>query len=203
MFIEKPATKTSITLRKLVHGFGINDSNYNTSKVINGKRVSCIMYSTWGNVIKRCYSASFRIKYPTYKDCTVCDEWLLFSSFKSWMKRQDCKGKQIDKDILHQGNKHYSPSTCIFVTPQINSLLLGSKAIRGDLQIGVSFNKEKGKYQSECKKNGKKVHLGRFNTPELAFEAYKKFKYEVIKEVALKQSEPLRSALLAYRINPY
>ena len=42
--------------------------------------------------------------------------------------------------------------------------------------------------------------LGRYGTAKEAHDAYKEFKYKLIKEVALLQNEPLRSALLNYVI---
>ena len=203
MFIEKPANHNSLRQRKLIHGVGINDAPYIIRPLINGKKVMCRYYSVWHSMISRCYCKKTQQKSPTYINCSVCDEWLLFSSFKSWMKNQNFKGMCLDKDILINSNKTYSPEFCIFVTQEINNLLLDNPSIRGDHYTGVSFDKARGKYSSSCKRNGKRVGLGRFNSPEEAFKAYKKFKYEVIKEVALKQLEPLRSALLAYKINPY
>jgi len=49
-------------------------------------------------------------------------------------------------------------------------------------------------------KDGKQVFLGSFDTAELAFEAYKTAKYEIIKNAATEQLEPLKSALLRYEI---
>ena len=199
-FIEIAASKNSLANRKLIYGFGVNDAWYLTQPIINGSRVRCPYNATWHNMIKRCYSEVFHLSRPTYKDCYVCDEWLIFSNFKAWMEKQDWQSKHLDKDILNQGNKIYSTGNCIFVTGEINCLLLDNKSTRGDMPIGVSFFKRDGNYKSQIKIKGINTHLGYYDTPELAHEAYKVAKYAHIKEIALQQDEPLCSALLKYKI---
>ena len=122
VFEEIPATQKSIDNRKLVYGVGINDADYQVNPTIDGSRVMCPAYSAWHSMIERCYSEKYHDKKPTYKECYVCDEWLYFLKFKSWMEKQDYKGKELDKDILIQGNKVYSPETRIFVDKTINVL---------------------------------------------------------------------------------
>lgn len=76
-FVEVPVNKISLAKRSLVCGFGINDANYNIEVIINNKKIRCPYYKRWRNMLERCYSAKHHAKYPTYKNCTVCDEWLL------------------------------------------------------------------------------------------------------------------------------
>ena len=199
-FIEIPATKKSLGMRKLIHGLGVNDSIYLTENIIDGKRFACPFYVKWKSMLERCYSEKYQMKMPTYKGCYVCDEWLIFSNFKAWMSKQDWHGKQLDKDILVQGNKIYSPSTCIFVTQNINTLTSDNKAKRGKFPVGVNFDKQKGKYEARFSVNGRSVRVGNFLNPSDAFEAYKIEKYKHISSIAIMQSEPLRSALLNYKI---
>ena len=75
-------------------------------------------------MLQRCYSESHLVRQPTYKGCSVCEEWLTFSNFKSWMEQQDWEGKQLDKDLLVYKNKIYSPETCVFVSSVINSFFV-------------------------------------------------------------------------------
>ena len=199
-FIEVKANARSMSLRKPVYGVGVNDSDYITDRRLNGKRNFCPYYARWRHMIERCYSEKYQETRPTYKGCTVCGEWLVFSVFKAWMVKQDWKDKELDKDILTQGNNVYSPENCLFVTTAINNLLKTSMAIRGSLPIGVTYEKENNKYQSQISIKGKMKTIGRFDTPKLAHEAYKVAKYAHIKEIALQQEEPLRSALLKYKI---
>jgi hypothetical protein len=184
----------------LVYGVGINDADYVIGSTIDAKQVRCPFYSVWKSMLSRCYSKKYQEIFPTYTKCSVSTEWLAFSNFKSWMAGQDWKGKSLDKDILIQNNKVYSPSTCIFVSSAINSLLINRGALRGSYPLGVNLCKSRGKYVAQCSVKSKKKHLGYFDTSKEAFEAYKEFKYKIIAEVANQQSEPLRTALLNYVI---
>tara|TARA_R110000822_G_scaffold224222_1_gene357291 strand:- start:154 stop:738 length:585 start_codon:yes stop_codon:yes gene_type:complete len=191
-------TKSTIKKQKLIYGIGINDANYNVFPKINGVRVMCPFYLAWVNMLKRCYSAPFHKTRPTYIGCTVAKEWTIFSKFRLWMDGQKWQGKHLDKDILFKNNKVYSWLTCIFVTSQINNLLHDNFNLRGAHPRGVSIRSNK--YQSQCKIYGKVTHLGYYDTPQEAHEAYKSFKYKHIAEIANQQSEPLRTALLNYVI---
>jgi hypothetical protein len=80
-------------------------------------------YTTWHNMLRRCYDAEFHKAQPTYKDCTVCRHWHNYQNFAKWYiaNYPTTKGDwQIDKDILSGENKHYSPDTCLFVPRKEN-----------------------------------------------------------------------------------
>lgn len=151
-------------------------------------------YRMWQGMLQRCYDKKLHEKRPTYKDCKVYDKWLYYYNFKKWFNENyyEINNEKIclDKDILIKANKIYSPETCILVPQSINSLFVKSNAIRGELPIGVRFNKRDDNYLAVCclfnSINGesKQKYLGRFNTPEEAFYAYKKAKEENIKQVA-------------------
>lgn len=188
--------------RKSVYGVGVNDADYSvTSYSDSGKQFMCPFYSVWKGMLERCYSLTFKKKNKNYTDCTVCDEWLLFSNFKSWMENQDWKGKCLDKDILKKGNRVYCPEYSLFVTQKINNLPLSSKSARGRYPSGVYRRNGKGKYFASCSVDGKQVYIGSYFTEDEARKAYLKFKRKVIDDVAEKQKEPLRSALLAFEID--
>lgn len=180
---------------RLIYGVGINDANYCVKPIIKGRRVDCHFYTTWRDMIKRCHSSILIEKHPTYKGCKVCNEWLLFSNFRSWMETQDWREKQLDKDILFQGNKEYSPKKCVFVTPEINVLFSTNK------NKGVRFSSSMGKYTAQCSYKRKIHHLGVFTNKHLALKVYKEFKLMVIAMTAEYQIEPLRSAMINYKIN--
>ena len=185
---------------KLVQGVGINDSNYAVSQLVNGKLLWCPYYVRWKEMLRRCYSAIEHERNPTYIDCITCEDWKIFSRFKEWMITKDWNGKQLDKDLLIQGNKMYSPKTCIFVSSKINTLLNNHKAKRGKYPQGVCFSGRAKKFIAQIRIDNKVIHLGCYSTSILASEAYNIAKYKVIKDLALKQTEPLRSALLNYKI---
>mgnify|MGYP000017613476 CR=1 FL=1 len=74
------------------------------------------LYSTWSDMLRRCYDPKRLLEKQTYIGCTVCEEWHNFQNFAEWMSKQDYKGKDLDKDIKFNGNKIYSPDNCVFVT---------------------------------------------------------------------------------------
>ena len=95
---------------------GVGFLGYGKYKTAN-KRIHTNEYVAWRNMIARCYDESLRNKYPTYHDCTVCDDWLNFQNFARWYQdnvpnNYECW--EVDKDILNDGNRVYSPETCKF-----------------------------------------------------------------------------------------
>lgn len=102
-------------------------------------------------MLQRCYDQKWISRYPTYKDCKVCDEWLTFSNFKKWMELQDWAEKYLDKDILNPSCKIYSPETSRFVCSITNNFILDRLNGRGEFPIGSSMDKRTGKFNSYCK----------------------------------------------------
>jgi len=146
-------------------------------------------------MLKRCYCKDNLITNPTYKDCTVCDEWHLFSNFKSWMETQDWENKELDKDLLVYKNKAYSPETCCFVPREINLFLVLSDKIRGSYPVGVSLHSDN-RCNSEALvayiKDGKSSkYLGRFKDQTLAHKAWQEAKIERGEVLKLKQTNTL------------
>jgi len=82
-------------------------------------------YSTWANMLQRCYSKTYHAKKPTYIECYVTEEWLNFQNFAEWFEKnynpEIMERWSLDKDILVKGNKVYSPETCCFVPYEINN----------------------------------------------------------------------------------
>jgi len=140
-------------------------------------------------MFNRCYDEKIHIIRETYKNCTVCEEWYNFQTFAKWYTENyyeiDEKKMHLDKDILHKGNKIYSPENCVFVPININSLFTKRETLRGICPIGVTYHKRDDVFQSRCNDgNGKSEYLGCFGSPQLAFNAYKIYKEKHIKEVA-------------------
>jgi len=193
-FPKIAASKHSLATRKLVYGVGINDAWFHICPRINGKQVMYKPYRIWTHMLERCFSAKLHEKFPTYRGCTVCEEWLIFSNFDSWMNEQDWQGRELDKDILFQSNKLYSPATCCFISKSLNLLLNAHGAARGDLPLGVDWHKARKKYRAKICINGKNKHLGLFKTPEEAKAAYNSAKYAEIHRHAMMQDDPLIKA---------
>ena len=153
-----------------------------------GKRLK--EYQVWKGVLERCFSEKYRDKKPTYKDCTVSDNFKYFPYFKEWCNKQigfDQVGWHLDKDILSKGNKVYSEDTCCFVPQEVNSLLVNRKGGRGNTLIGVSYHKRSKKFVVKLSTGkGVQSNLGSFDTEVEAFKVYKQAKEKHIKEVANK-----------------
>lgn len=195
-------------MSKLVFGVGFNGKTKPAK--IDGKIVK--EYKLWHDMLRRCFSEKYQTLYPTYKGCNVSDNFLNYSYFHDWCQEQvgfdniDDKGCSwcLDKDLLFVGNKTYSETACVFVPQEINKFFNDSGAIRGDHLIGVSFHKRVGKFVANCAVNGKKQHLGYFDTPEEAFTVYKPFKEALCKQLALKWKDEtdvrLFNAMMNWRV---
>lgn len=153
------------------------------STSISNRITSC--YRCWSGILCRCYDERTRLKYPTYIDTIVCEEWHNFQNFAEWYKDNYIEGYQLDKDILIKGNKIYSPETCCFVPSVINTLFTNRRKLRGELPLGVTkLKSNKSKFEASLRKESKLISLGTFNSPEEAFIAYKVEKESHIKKVA-------------------
>lgn len=157
---------------KLVCGVGVNDSY----DIVNKNNA----YGRWCNMIHRCYSEKVKMRVPTYIGCTVCDEWKYFSNFKKWFDVNHKEGFQLDKDILVQGNKIYSPDTCVFIPQYLNLLLIDRGLARGDLPLGISRNHNS--YMASCSDGHGKQLTKTFKTIEEAVAWYSATKKRVVAE---------------------
>ena len=162
-----------------VFGMGyIGEGKYEVSK-------NNIWYKIWTRMLRRCYDPKYQEKEPTYKGCTVENNWLNFQNMCEWLDKNyyEIPGEVmcLDKDILCKGNKIYSRDTCIFVPKRINSLFVKRDNNRGECPIGVT-PRPLGNYIAYCSDGyGKTINLGIYSTKEEAFKAYKEYKENVIK----------------------
>lgn len=204
-----------VKTKKLVYGVGLNDSGYVVQKFetvgyVDGKRKqklvwTCPYYKTWKDMLNRCYSTKWQEKYPTHTDCSVSEEWLTFSNFRSWMEKQDWQGKQLDKDLLFEGNKIYSHKTCVFVTQMVNSFTIDRGASRGEWLIGVYWDKGANKFQAKCSNplSGEQEYLGYFTCEQQAHQAWLKRKLEIAHLLAAEQEDPRVAKALIARYTNY
>jgi len=179
--------------------YGIGTNIYKIKGSANKKTFK--FYRTWSNMLERCYDEKYTKKHPTYKKCTVCEEWRDLSGFKQWFDENYIDGWHLDKDILIKGNKVYSPNTCCFVPQEINKLFEKSNGIRGIYPIGVRLNKKKNKFEAYISKKNKFISLGLYSNVNDAFLSYKKEKEEYIKELANKYKGQLPSNVYNVLIN--
>lgn len=167
-----------------VQGVGfLGEGPYITSK----NKVLTQESITWRGMLQRCYDKKFLLKHPTYENNYTSVSFHNFQNFAHWCQSAigfTNKSWCLDKDIILRHNKEYSEDLCAFVPHEINNLLINNKVCRGELPIGVSYHKEKRMYSASCHKNGKQLEIGMYREPLEAFEAYKIFKENTIKDVA-------------------
>lgn len=193
---------------KLVFGWGINDVDYNVTKTetVNGKRKivwTCPYYNKWKCIIQRCLYPKLQERNPTYKGCTVTEEWKYLSNFIKWVDSQPNKGWmncEPDKDFLSISNKHYSPETVVFVSKMVNGFITGCGRSRGNLMLGVCYkpNSEKKPYVSSCRNPfiGKQEHIGYYPTEREANKAWQTRKHQHALQLAdLQEDERVAKAL--------
>lgn len=178
-------------------GKGFRDLSINDNEVA---------FIHWRGMLLRCYCEAYLKRSTSYRGCSVCDEWLLFSNFVKWFDKQlylPEENMTLDKDIISKGNKLYSPSTCCIVPAKINNLFTKSNKRRGDLPIGVTRHRKMFAARANI---GHFVSLGHFSTPEAAFNAHKEAKEQYVKELAEKYykegkiTERVYNAFLDYRV---
>ena len=163
--------------------------------------------------MSRCYDGIYKLKHPTYKDCVVCEEWHNFQNFARWCTAQKgygLLGYNLDKDLLVKGNKVYSPEACSLIPQEINKAITKQTMFKSGLPIGVSTRDDiGGKYIARLSTSSQGMkgekYLGLFDTPELAFSAYKEVKELHIKLLANKFKDTLAenayNALLSFEVN--
>lgn len=181
-------------MKKLVYGIGTNDADYKVKPRVNGKHNPCPYYLKWKEMLRRIARPE---KFPQYVGVKICDEWLAFSNFKSWMEKQDWHDKELDKDIINQGARLYSPETCAFVDKATNSFFSGHFGKKSDLMTGVDITKS-GRYTSKCRNpfTRKKEYLGIFNCETDAHSAWVNRKAQIITELAKSQTDKRISSAL-------
>lgn len=198
--------KTVIQISNLLKGTPKNPFHPNVCKVgyvgMGKHKVSLEnkvtkKYKIWNAMLGRCYLD----KKVTYKDCSVILEWHNFQNFGDWYDKNYIESFELDKDILIKGNKVYSPKTCCFVPREINVLFTKRQNKRGNYPIGVHFHKKIKKYIALVNKNFNQKHIGSYNTPEEAFEAYKTAKELYIKEIAEKWKDKISNKVYKALIN--
>jgi hypothetical protein len=158
-------------------------------------------------MISRCYK--YKEIHPAYhKSCAVCDEWLNFQNYADWYEENWyelpwVERLDIDKDILVQGNKLYSPEFCLLVPQSIN-LMFSNKTNNRGLPNGISKAQlGNGDYSYRAMYNTKS--LGSYKCLEEAYDVYATEKEKAIKIKADGYKEwiptKLYDAMYVYKVN--
>lgn len=206
------------TLKPTVYGWGINDVNYSTSKgcyiVEEGIKKwktlrRCPYYIKWKDMIKRCKSIKSLKAEPSYRDCTIDEEWRYFSNFIQWVDSQsnrDWENCSLDKDFLGTDIKIYSKHTCSFIDSSLNSFVLTRNSDRGEYMLGVKVDpsNKKNPFIARCNNpyTSKPKHLGSFKTELEAHKAWQAKKHEYACLLAEQQQDPRVANALRERYAP-
>ena len=87
------------------------------------------VYNLWYQMLRRCFDSSQheRNRGKSYKECTVCSEWMILSSFARDIKQiagyeewTTHKGYCLDKDTINPNNKIYCKEFCRFIPAKDN-----------------------------------------------------------------------------------
>jgi hypothetical protein len=129
--------------------------------------------SLYDNIKQRCYNTK-AVNFKDYggRNITMCQGWLdSFEAFEKWcLDNNYRKGLEIDR-IDNDGS--YEPNNCQFITPAENTAI-GKRRKRTNNTsgyVGVYFNKQSNKWMAYIRLDCKNIHLGCFDTPELALQA--------------------------------
>ena len=177
--------------KKPIYGVGINDVGHNVHAGSSLERC----YKVWRGMFERCYSERWKRLYPSYANCSVCEDWKLFSRFIEWYNRNYVEGYEIDKDLFSKDSKIYSPQTCVFLPPEINKMLLDNT--RKDGRKVGAYKSSKNRFVAAINLNKKRVHVGCFKTEDEAHQAYLK---ERRKYVQHKAEEYLSKGKISKRV---
>lgn len=110
--------------QKKTYGVGYNSAirtGYKSGE--NGKIAKS--YDGWKRMLQRCFDVEYKEDHPTYIGVTCIEGWKDYQIFAKWWYSQinHDKGFELDKDLLVEGNKIYSPETCCLLPTEINKTL--------------------------------------------------------------------------------
>jgi hypothetical protein len=151
--------------KRPIHGVAINDAAY----VTQTRAGACPIYMRWRQVLRR----TLNPLEPSFGRSKICDEWLRFSGFEPWMRQQRWVGLELDKDILGNGDRVYSPKNCAFVPQYLNQIINCIKPKSpGDCLIGTRKNRS-GRFEAKCNVGSSQAKfIGTYDTAELAHRAW-------------------------------
>lgn len=141
-------------------------------------------YRVWTDMITRVYRAEDGKTNKSYSDVTVCEEWHNFQNFAEWYEGNYFYGLgyHLDKDILSEGSKVYSPKTCCLIPREINNLFVTKDRGASKYPQGVSYDKQRWKFKFQMGTGENRVSK-RFDSIEEATYAYKESKEEYVRRV--------------------
>lgn len=129
------------------------------------------LYHVWKDMIRRCtYAKDINYNHYGERGIKVCERWLDINNFIEDMYSSFKDGLTLDR-INPYGN--YELDNCRWANKTVqarNTKKLGKNNTSGFR--GVSWNKDKKKWDSRITVNYKNIYVGRFNTAIEAAKAY-------------------------------
>lgn len=138
------------------------------------------VYVAWRHMKDRCTNPNFA-QHKDYggRGIKVCDEWInsfiAYYNFVSKLPNYGVKGYTLDRI---NNDKGYYPSNVKYSTwseQQSNKRPWGTSKFKG-----VCWHKASNKWMARIRINGKRIHIGLFNTELEASKAYKKALGEIV-----------------------
>lgn len=176
-------------LKATMYGVGYNDTKANG--------LTSEYHSSFEANLKRVYSHYWIVENrPSYILATTSDDFLYESNYVKFREANyytyispisgEEESPDLDKDILLEGNKHYSYDLVAYV-PQFVNQAMTEKESDSELPLGVT--KLKGSFKMSITKFGKTISEKGFKTAQEAHKAWQKEKIEYLKTVAEKYKE--------------
>ena len=140
-------------------------------------------YGTWEGMLQRCNNPN-SVGYPDYggRGITVCKRWLSFEDFFTDMGERP-EGTSLDRIDV---NGNYCKENCRWADASVQGFNQRKSTNNTSGRTGVSWNKQKLKWDAYIMKDRKKINLGRFEKKEdaiLAREQGELKYYGFIKEI--------------------
>lgn len=125
-------------------------------------------YKAWHGIIDRCTNPNFP-KYSYYggRGIRVCERWHSYENFLADMGPRPA-GKTIDRYPNNDG--HYEPGNCRWATHSEQNVNMRARVRPQSLPPGVY--RQKDKFKATIRIRGRTIHLGVFNTPSAASNAF-------------------------------
>ena len=118
----------------------------------NGEKTKS--YIKWHSMLTRCYNIKYQQENPSYIGCSVNEYFLNFQNFAKWLENNtyNCPyNLELDKDLLIEGNREYSPKACCLLPKEINEAI---KTQRYNVEV---MRKLYNKYKDYLPINAKEV----------------------------------------------
>ena len=127
-------------------------------------------YRSWSSMIERCTNPNHEY-YNDYgnRNITICERWR--NSFESFLEDMGPKPSFIHTLERIDNNGNYEPGNCKWGTKMEQSR---NQRLRKDNKTGVRglyWNKRLSKWGLEIRANGKRIHVGTYDTIEEAAKA--------------------------------